>query len=143
MKWLIRIAIVAAIILGGLYFMGKSMASGLITSQVSEGYFSDVTYDVTIGEILDAVCEGGEWIHDIPDEEDYYSIANIVRYKGTYSGQPLELMFVVFSGNPRLDYFRLGDTIIQRSDNLYSPQGESEIDTVPFALYQLYLEKKE
>lgn len=142
MKWLIRIAIVAAIILGGLYFMGKSMASGLITSQVSEGYFSDVTYDVTIGEILDAVCEDGEWIHDIPDEEDYYSIANIVRYKGTYSGQPLELMFVVFSGNPRLDYFRLGDTIIQRSDNLYSPQGESEIDTVPFALYQLYLEKK-
>lgn len=142
MKWLIRIAIVAAIILGGLYFLGKSMASGLITSQVSEGYFSDVTYDVTIGEILDAVCEGGEWIHDIPDEEDYYSIANIVRYKGTYSGQPVEMRFLVFSGNPRLDYFRLGDTIIQRSDNLYSPQGESEIDTVPFALYQLYLEKK-
>lgn len=50
-------------------------------------------------------------------------------------------MFVVFSGNPRLDYFRLGDNVINRSDNMYSPQGGSEIDAVPFALYQLYLER--
>lgn len=141
MKWLIRLAILGAIVLGGIYFFGKSMASGLITSTVSEGYFSDVTYDVTIGEILDAVCEGGEWSHEIPGEDEF-AIANIVRYKGTYSGQPLELMFVVFSGNPRLDYFRLGDNVINRSDNIYNPQDSSEIDAVPFALYELYLEKK-
>ena len=49
MKWLIRLAIVAAIILGGLYFVGRSMATGLIISNVKDGYFSDVTYDVTIG----------------------------------------------------------------------------------------------
>lgn len=141
MKWLVRLAIVAAIIIAGLYFVGKSLATGLITSQVSEGYFSDVTYDVTIGEILDAVSDSGEWIYEIPDEENY-AMANVVRYKGTYNGQPMELMFVVFSGNPRLDYFRLGDNVIQRSDNLFTPT-ESEIDAVPFALYQLYLEKKQ
>ncbi len=141
MKWLVRLAIVAAIIIAGLYFLGKSLATGLITSQVSEGYFSDVTYDVTIGEILDAVSDSGEWIYEIPDEENY-AMANVVRYKGTYNGQPMELMFVVFSGNPRLDYFRLGDNVIQRSDNLFTPT-ESEIDAVPFVLYQLYLEKKQ
>ncbi|MCI6664464.1 MAG: hypothetical protein MSL09_09660 [Spirochaetia bacterium] len=140
MKWLFRIAIVAAIILGGLYFIGRSMGSGLIISAVKDGYFSDVTYDVTIGEILDVVSDKGEWIYEIPNEEEY-SMANIVRYKGTYNGQPMELNFIVFSGNPRLDYFRLGDNVINRADNLFVPT-ESEIDAVPFALYQIYLEKK-
>lgn len=139
MKWLVRLAILGAIVLGGMYFFGKEMASGLITSTVSEGYFSDVTYDVTIGEILDGICDDGEWVHEIPGEDEF-AVANIVRYKGTYSGQPLELMFVVFSGNPRLDYFRLGDNVINRSDNMFTPT-ESEIDAVPFALYQLYLER--
>ena len=60
MKWLIRLAIVAAIIFGGLYFVGRSMGSGLIISTVKDGYFSDVTYDVTIGEILDVVSDKGE-----------------------------------------------------------------------------------
>lgn len=140
MKWLFRIAIVAAIILGGLYFIGRSMGSGLIISAVKDGYFSDVTYDVTIGEILDVVSDKGEWIYEIPNKEEY-SMANIVRYKGTYNGQPMELNFIVFSGNPRLDYFRLGDNVINRADNLFVPT-ESEIDAVPFALYQIYLEKK-
>lgn len=144
MKWLVRLTIIAAIIIAGLYFIGKSMASGLITSQVSGGYFSDVTYDVTIGEILDAVCDDGEWIHDIPDEEDYYSIANIVRYRGSLDGQPVELMFLGLSGNPRLDYFRLGDTVIQRSDDTFLPHSQrgNEIDNIPFYLYQMYIEKK-
>ena len=140
MKWLFRIAIVAAVILGGLYFIGRSMGSGLIISTVKDGYFSDVTYDVTIGEILDVVSDKGEWIYEIPDEEEY-TMANIVRYKGSYNGQPMELNFIVFSGNPRLDYFRLGDNVFNRSDNLFTPTA-SEIDAVPFALYQLYLEKK-
>ncbi len=140
MKWLIRIAILGAIVFVGLRFMGESMASGLITSTVSDGYFSDVTHDVTIGEILDGICDDGEWVHETPEEEEF-AVANVVRYKGTYSGQPLELVFVVFSGNPRLDYFRLGDNVINRSDNMYGAQGGSEIDTVPFALYQLYLER--
>ncbi|MEE0134228.1 MAG: hypothetical protein U0I22_10580 [Treponema sp.] len=45
MKWIIRLAIVVAIILGGLYFVGRSMVTGFIISNVKDGYFSDVTYD--------------------------------------------------------------------------------------------------
>lgn len=54
----------------------------------------------SIEEILDGICDDGEWAHEIPGKDEF-AVANIVRYKETYSGQPLELMFVVFSGNPQ------------------------------------------
>lgn len=142
MKLLIRIAIIGAIIFGGLYFIGLQFLSGMYVASVSEGYFTDVTYDFTIGEILDGICEDGEWTHEIVDEDLYTTTR--VQYKGTLNGQQMDLIFVVFSGGvPRLDYFKLGDTVVNRSDSVFpSSFNPMDIDAIPHFLYEVYLKQR-
>lgn len=134
MKKILKIGIFAAIIIFVLYSCAKKFMFNSIIKVVKDGYFYEEMSDVTIGEMMDALCTDSKWEYT-PDE----SGLSIVTFKGKMKGQPVEMAFSVYnvygSMNFQLTYFSLNGQVAENGDEF---SGNDELSVVPFALYKAY-----
>jgi hypothetical protein len=131
--------IVAVAIITALYLFGKQRIYNTVIDTVRKGYFSEVSEEVTIGEMMNTLCSDSEWEYT-PDTE---TGAVFVTYTGTLNGQPMKMLFFItnFAGQP---IFRLNSASINgiyASNNLIAG-GVSELDMVPELLYEAYCKRR-
>lgn len=133
MKKVLKIGIFATILIFVLYSYTKRFMFNSIIKTVKDGYFYEEISDVTIGEIMDALCTEAKWEYT-PDE----SGLSIVTFTGKMKGQPVKMMFSVYnvygSMNFRLTYFSLNGQVANGDDF----SSNDELSLVPFALYKAY-----
>lgn len=134
-KKIITFVIVIIAIIAILYSCGKRKIYNTIINTVKDGYFAEVTYDVTIGEMMQTLCSDSKWEYT-PDTD---SGLVFVTYTGNMKGQPLKMMFLInnMGGNMmfQLNYFSLNG---EEAANKYGPTGVDEIGMMPFVLYEAY-----
>ena len=123
-KKIITFVIVIIAIIAILYSCGKRKIYNTIINTVKDGYFAEVTYDVTIGEMMQTLCSDSKWEYT-PDTDSGLVFVKMMFLINNMGGN---MMF-------QLNYFSLNG---EEAANKYEPTGVDEIGMIPFVLYEAY-----
>lgn len=135
MKKFLTFLIVVAVVIFGLYSCGKRKINNTFINTVKDGYFEELSYDVTVGEILEAVCTDSKWEHDLTSKEGN---GQMVVYTGNLNGNPIRLVFLIYNLGGMS--FRLNSIGFNGESYAYGTNPQ-EVELFMYLLYKEYRAK--